>query len=260
VKKIEVVVLNHNPADNRAMLNLAANISQKGQKLKRADQLKEFIQVPSDQKVERLVGIPHASLQKLFNISVLFLNVSRRFLAQVTRHQNDIHFMSSSLRYANHENDIDFVWPYEILTASEEIQENYKAAMLTNGSYYCKLVKQVGNDAAGYAAPQSLRTSILATATAYQWKHMINQRTCKRAGAEMRYVMLQLWRLLHKSDPVFFSADTTGPDCANRGCQERGWGCKNGYGLEETVTPSGILAEEFPLLYKEEDLDVHTVN
>ena len=43
------------------------------------------------------------------------VGASRRFLAQITRHQNEVKFMSASLQYSNYTGQADFAVPYEIL-------------------------------------------------------------------------------------------------------------------------------------------------
>lgn len=60
------------------------------------------------------------------------VGASRRFLSQITRHQNEVKFMSASLQYGNYSVIADFAIPYEILTATPDIQTLYlKAVSLT---------------------------------------------------------------------------------------------------------------------------------
>ena len=53
------------------------------------------------------------------------VGASRRFLAQITRHQNEVKFMSASLQYSNYAGQADFAVPYEILNAPAAIRELY---------------------------------------------------------------------------------------------------------------------------------------
>jgi thymidylate synthase (FAD) len=244
--KIEVGLLNFRPDENRLLMNLAASISQHGHKVTKITDLGDpkFTSLPSDKKVRRLVNLPHPTLQKFKSIEILFIGVSRRFLAQITRHQNEIKFMSSSFQYGDHSSDADFVTPIEVSRAPHDVYELYEKAMLEDFEDYNELVCQIGRDAAGYLMPQATRCTIMASATAYEWKHIIRQRTCKRNTPEMRYVMLNAWANLYSLDPEFFSPETTGPMCIGEGCNEGKMSCKGPY-IGSKCTPTDILEEEF---------------
>ena len=58
-------------------------------------------------------------------ITVAVVGASRRFLTQITRHQNEVKYMSASLQYSNYSGHAAFAIPYEILKAEENIQELY---------------------------------------------------------------------------------------------------------------------------------------
>ena len=45
-------------------------------------------------------------------ITVAIVGASRRFLAQITRHQNEVKFMSASLQYSNYTGQADFAVPF----------------------------------------------------------------------------------------------------------------------------------------------------
>ena len=62
-------------------------------------------------------GLPHPTVQKFAVITVAVVGASRRFLSQITRHQNEVKFMSVSLQYNNYAGQADFAISYEILTA-----------------------------------------------------------------------------------------------------------------------------------------------
>ena len=107
--------------------------------------------------------------------------------------------MSASLQYSNYEGNAEFVIPYEILTASQDVQDMYMKSCQSDMDSYSKLVQSdIDNDAAGYATPQGLRNILIISATPYQWKHMIGQRVCRRNTDETRIVMLKIWQELYK--------------------------------------------------------------
>ena len=154
--------------------------------------------------------------------------------------------MSASLQYSDYSDDADFVVPYEFLDKPEQeaiYLESCKKAMDT----YMSIVNSgCSNDSAGYSAPQGLKNILVMSATPYQWKHMIGQRTCKRNTVETRYVMLRIWEQLHSLSDILFAPNTTGMFCVKDKCLEGGMSC--GSVLEKGLTPTQILKKDFPLL------------
>ena len=51
---------------------------------------------------DNIAGLPHPTVQKFMVITVAVVGASRRFLAQITRHQNEVKYMSASLQYSNY--------------------------------------------------------------------------------------------------------------------------------------------------------------
>jgi thymidylate synthase (FAD) len=249
LNKIEVGLINDQDVMtfNRFVMKLGAKISQHGHEVRTIADLKDkdFLQSAGDKLTEKLCSLPHPTLQKFVTIPLLFIGVSRRFLAQITRHQNDIKFMSSSFQYGDHSNDTDFVVPVEVLRQpNASAKERFENAMFKAHREYKELVPLVGKDAAAYVMPQSTRVMLLAVATPYQWKHMIGQRICKRNTTEMRYVMLHAWNCLFSADPYVFSPETTGPVCMRNGrCPEGKMTCGDMY--IRALTPMDILTKEF---------------
>jgi thymidylate synthase (FAD) len=233
-------------------MKLAADVSMKGQTITDPNKLANLFRGYyekgiSDGFVERIVNLPHASLQKFSDITVMFLGVSRRFLAQITRHQ-DVAFMSSSFRQADHGADAGFCIPIEVIRAGTIAEREYRTACNVDLTYYKTWTRDVGRDAAAYLLPQATRCTILAKASMFQWKHIISQRTCNKAMPEMRYVMLRLWDMLYDRDPQVFSPATTGSDCMQRvGCREGDRCCGNPL----SGTPAEILERDFPELIQE---------
>ncbi len=52
--------------------------------------------------VENLLKLPHPTIQKFGIINVVVVGASRRFLAQITRHQKEVKYMSASLQYSDY--------------------------------------------------------------------------------------------------------------------------------------------------------------
>ena len=174
------------------------------------------------------------------HLNVAVVGASRRFLAQITRHQNEVKFMSASLQYSDYSDEADFVVPYELLNSS--LKDSYILSCEEAMERY-KQLASADNDSAGYVTPQGLRNILIISATPYQWKHMIGQRICRRNTAETRYVMLKIWKELYELSPELFSG---GCFCMTGGCKEGKMSC--GKPISAGATPDEIIKADFPLL------------
>ena len=227
----------------------AARLTQRGHRIRGMDDLMELYEKTStEETVEAISSLPHPAVQKFAVITIAVTGASRRFLAQITRHQKEVQFMSASLQYSNYTGKADFAVPYEIMAASQEIREIYLESCRKGMDCYEKLCSAgIGHDAAGYAAPQGLRNVLLISATPYQWKHMIGQRACRRNTDETRIVMLKIWKELSALSPVYFAPSFTGPFCQRERCLEGKMAC--GRKLAKEMEPDDILRADYPLLY-----------
>lgn len=199
--------------------------------------------------VERLTNLPHPTIQKFTVITVAVVGASRRSLSQLTRHQNEVKYMSASLQYSNYSGLAEFVMPYEILAASEEVQSLYTMSCLSDLDHYSELCNAgISQDTAGYVTPQGLRNVLIISATPFQWKHMIGQRCCRRNTDEMQIVMLKIWNELYLKNPILFHPTVTGPFCQREKCLEGSMSCKNP--IRKYDTPLSILQTNFPLLFR----------
>ena len=181
----------------------AARLTQRGHKIHSMDDLLALYEKGyTSETVKRIASLPHPAVQKFSVITVAVVGASRRFLAQITRHQNEVKFISASLQYSNYAGQADFVVPYEILTASQWVHGFYLKKCRAAMEHYADIgACGISRDAAGYLAPQSLRNVLIISATPYQWKHMIGQRTCRRNTDETRFVLLKIWADLYALDP-----------------------------------------------------------
>lgn len=249
--KIEVRILNCaavREAEKHTVF--AARLTQRGQQIHSMDDLnalyeKEF----SETLLESISNLPHPTVQKFSVVTVAIVGASRRFLAQITRHQNEVKFMSASLQYSNYAGNADFAVPYEIMVAGEDVGKLYMEVCRSDMDSYEELCRRgIGHDAAGYATPQGLRNVLIISATPYQWKHMISQRVCRRNTDETRIVMLKIWHELYQLSPILFSPGTTGPFCQRNMCEEGRMTC--GKPIMKNMYPVEILFEDYPGLQK----------
>lgn len=250
MEKIEVKALNPLALQEaEKMMVCAARLTQRGEKIKNMEDFIALYNKPyAKSTAEVMVNLPHPTIQKFAVINVVVVGASRRFLAQITRHQNEVKFMSASLQYSDYSGEAGFVIPYELKDTLLE------AAYLSECEYameeYRKIVEHGGdNDSAGYIAPQGMRNILIISATMYQWRHMIGQRICRRNTSETRYVMLKIWEELFNYAPDLFMPDSTGCFCMRGMCQEGSKSC--GDPISREMLPHDILEADFPKYYKE---------
>lgn len=137
----------------------AARLTQRGHAIHSMDDLMALYEKAyTADTVKRIASLPHPAVQKFSVITVAVVGASRRFLAQITRHQNEVKFISASLQYSNYAGQADFVVPYEILTASQWVHDFYLKKCRAAMEHYADIgACGISRDAAGYLAPQSLR-------------------------------------------------------------------------------------------------------
>ena len=219
MKKIKVKILNPESIDQAEKLMVcAARLTQRGHQISCLDDFMDLYEKPYQRStVANLVKLPHPTIQKFGIINVVVVGASRRFLAQITRHQNEVKYMSASLQYSDYSGVEDFVIPYDLIGTGQE--EGYLRQCSMAMKNYQEMIRYgVDNDSAGYCAPQGMRNILLIGATPYQWKHMIRQRTCRRNTKETRYVMLKIWEQLLEQTRELFS--DCGAFCMNGGCEK----------------------------------------
>lgn len=263
MKNIEVAILSSNQSFQEAedMMVAMARMTQKGHTIKCMQDLLDLIARPhSDTTVENMCALPHPTIQKFGLINIAVVGASRRFLAQITRHQNEIKFMSGSLQYSDYSDDAQFCVPYEITKWDHDvgvdtgygIAHDYALTQYLNSCKqsmddYRKASEFIGHDAAGYMAPQGMRNVLVMSVLPFELKHIISQRCCNRNTLETQYVMLKVWELLW-AWPMFRDC---GPFCTYGPCMEGRMCCGNP--MTADMTPTDILKRQFPLLYKEDD-------
>lgn len=247
MRNIEVRILNPEAiAESEKMMVAAARLTQSGHRIKNMNDFMDLYEKTyKDSTVERMVSLPHPTIQKFGVINIVVVGASRRFLAQITRHQNEVKFMSASLQYSDYSLKNDFAVPYEYI--DEYTETSYLKSCHEAMEKYRQICESgYSNDSAGYIAPQGLRNVLIISATPYQWKHMISQRICRRNTDETRIVMLKIWNELYNTSQIFHNC---GPFCMNGPCLEGNMTC--GSPIQDK-TPLEILKKDYPKLFKGE--------
>lgn len=250
MKKIEIKILNPEVIENAETMMVAmARLTQKGHKIRDMHDFELLLQQPySEGLVKSMSALPHPTIQKFGVINIAIVGASRRFLAQVTRHQNEIKFMSGSLQYSDYTDKAKFVVPYEITKYDDEqndtkLTDAYIEKCAADLAEYEMMAKLVGKDAAGYKMPQGMRNVLLMSATPYQIKHMISQRACNRNTLETQYVMALIWEQLWPLSDLFHDC---GPFCTAGPCPEGKMCCGQPFRFD--TTPTQLLDMRFPLI------------
>lgn len=244
MNKIEVKLISCSPDITKLMV-CAARLTQHGEKIKSYSDFLDLYNKPfTYATVNTLLNLPHTSIQKLGIINIVIIGASRRFLAQITRHQNEVKFVSASLQYSDYSNDANFVVPYNMLNNIERTKIYLNSCNNAVKEYNYLIQNGLSHDEASYLLPQGLRNVLIISATPYQWKHMISQRTCNRNTLETQYIMLKCWQLLFELDTIFFAK--CGPNCITSGCKEGKMICSTG--ALKYNTPSALINYLFPLL------------
>ena len=248
MNNIEVAILNPTAIkEAEEMMVFCARLTQRGHNIHDMYSLMELKNSPyRDETVKAMSNLPHPTIQKFGLINVAIVGASRRFLAQITRHQNEVKFMSASLQYSDYSGQAEYCVPIDIIRKGPE----YVGAYLTTcgkamDDYKAAVKCGIGNDAAGYMAPQGLRNILIISATPYQWKHMISQRICRRNTEETRYVMLKIWKELFDKSPMFRDM---GAFCMTGPCKEGKMACKDP--LKHFKSPEEILKHDFKEVYQ----------
>ena len=214
---IETAILNcYGIREAEQNMVFAARLTQHGHTIQNmADLMDLYRQSYSQKTVENIAGLPHPTVQKFMVITVAVVGASRRFLTQITRHQNEVKYMSASLQYSNYSGHAAFAIPYGIMKADKEIQDIYKKSCQSDLDHYAELCALgIDHDSAGYATPQGLRN------------------------------------VLYKLSPILFAPDLTGPFCQRGSCMEKQMSCQNP--ISKLWTPADILKEDYPLLIRKE--------
>lgn len=255
MRNIEVKILNpEGIVDAEKLMVASARLTQKGHKIKTLKNFEDLLLMGyRDATAETMVSLPHTTIQKFGIVNVVVVGVSRRFLGQITRHQNEVKFMSSSCQYSDYSDDASVVVPYEITAADHESElatitklnnwhkmQYLKSCAQAIAEYKSAVKAGIPHDAASYILPQSLRGVLIISATPYQLKHMIKQRVCNRNTLETQYVMLRIWEKLYNTSVIFKDC---GPECmSGPGCPEGRMACGEPPAYK---TPSEFLDERF---------------
>lgn len=167
--------------------------------------VKLFYKPVSKELVHNLIESDHNQCFRMNMIPIVVVGASRRFIAQITRHHVGTGFMATSLQYC--------AWadPNFYGDEDDDVREMYQTQL----ENYRKMLSY-GSDVAGYFIPEGVQGSIVISATPWEWRHIIQLRTCNRNTPETKYIIEECKRILEPYSEVF----RTGPACTRGACKE----------------------------------------
>ena len=110
---IETAILNcYGIREAEQNMVFSARLTQHGHTVRNMEDLMTlYHQAYSKKTVENIASLPHPTVQKFMVITIAIVGASRRFLTQITRHQNEVKYMSASLQYSNYSGHAAFAIP-----------------------------------------------------------------------------------------------------------------------------------------------------
>ena len=125
MNKIETKILNCS-AIREAEKNMVftARLTQRGHLIHNMEDLVRLYNSSfTNDTVRNMGSLPHPTIQKFSVITVAVVGASRRFLSQITRHQNEVKFTSASLQYSNYSGESAFVNEYSAVAEPPNLLE-----------------------------------------------------------------------------------------------------------------------------------------
>lgn len=237
-----VTLLSHTPNPEKTVA-AAAKLCYSGAGID--DLLAGLTEDKTENFVRMLSEIGHESPIEHASFTFGIEDVSRAFLAQITRHRIASYSVQSQ-RYVS-KAEFEYVIPPEIaadeaakmlfLQAMEQSAEYYErisailterhaAALIAQGKPEAQARKLAGKKAledARFVLPNACDTKMVVTMNARGLHNFFRERCCNRAQWEIREVARQMLALVRGVAPVLF--EKAGPPCVRGACPEGAMSC-----------------------------------
>ena len=219
--KIEVKILGHNLSGMPLFL---AKLTQRGHQITCMKDLEELYEssitkVPS----ERLIKLPHTTIQRMCFVTVAIAGLSTKALTQLRTHAKRATCISTSTQYSSYEGREDnFVMPPDL---TEMQQNKMRAAYNAIQGWYTNLieVEKADKDLVGYLLPQGLRKAFIMHANIDDWNYILSTRLCHRNTKEVQHICKLIYKAIRDINPVWVSKAL--PKCADGACPEGNFCC-----------------------------------
>ena len=197
---VEFISSTDNPA---GLVGLALNLTMKSD----PDALVNAI---SDDLAQFLVDAEHTSPLEHVGYTFLIQNVSRSFLAQITR-QRTFKPTSGSQHYQNYSD-----YPVVVHKSLVDDPDVLRAVDESTEAYARLIAKGVPPEEARQVLPNACAVNYLVTCDARNLWFFLRQRSCNRNVTEMRIFASRVLSLVQPHFPQLFSY--AGPQCSNGKC------------------------------------------
>jgi thymidylate synthase (FAD) len=148
--------------------------------------------------------LEHESPFEHGSMTVQINNVSRSFLAQITRHRLSSFSVESQRYVGQGKRPVDFSLPDAYLASEEVLAKT--ADLFEQIGKLAEELKEKGfkNEDIRAIYPNAMCTSMVVTANFREWAHILELRTSLHAQAEIRYVAHQIWNFLSRTMPFIW--------------------------------------------------------
>lgn len=157
--------------------------------------------------IRNIIANGHESVLEHSLLTVKFVT-SRAVSHQLVRHRLCA-FSQESQRYCNYsfgkfDNEITFIEPVDILETNS--YKRWKAQCAEAEIAYMVLLGEghLKPESARAVLPNSTKTELVVSANYREWRHILRERTSKRADPNMRQLMIPLLSHLYFRIPVVF--------------------------------------------------------
>lgn len=159
----------------------------------------------------------HESVLEHVSFTFRITDVSRAFLAQITRHRI-ASFSVESQRYCKYTEHVSVVMPPSV-DANEAAQEIYRKTIIDAANAYTKLLELgISAEDARLVLPEATITNMVVTMNARELRHFFALRCCNRAQWEIRRVADEMLVLCKQVAPELF--EDAGAPCVRGECHE----------------------------------------
>ena len=172
--------------------------------------------------IKFLLTANHTSLFEHVSITLLIENVSRSFLAQITRHRMSS-FTTSSQHYQDYRNFPIVIDP-KLATGALEDRMMKNNLHQTISEYSGMIEYGINKSEARQILPNAMAVNILWTINARSLINFLNLRMCKRNVLEMRIFANNLYSICIDWFPELFKF--VGPDCFMTNCKQGAMSCQ----------------------------------
>jgi thymidylate synthase (FAD) len=170
-----------------------------------------------DKTIKFLLVANHTSLFEHVSMTLLIENVSRSFLAQITRHRMSS-FTTSSQHYQDYRNFPVVIDPQLVKGYTRDLIEQ------TINEYSNMIDYGIDKSEARQILPNVMAVNILWTINARSLINFLNLRLCKRNVLEMQIFANNLLKICHDWFPKLFKF--VGPDCFMTECKQGAMSCQ----------------------------------